>query len=83
MTKRKKMSIELQGKMTEAYMEEPPPPRPVHEIDDKLVYAVIRRYKGEGEPVLILHEAKVEPTGGFSYGVGKTWVLPLPPKEVQ
>ncbi len=42
--------------------------------DGVLCYVVRRRFRDEGEPVLILHEAQVDATGGaFSYGGGRTW----------
>jgi hypothetical protein len=43
-------------------------------VEGQLCYVVLRSYKGEGEPVLILHEA-ASAFGGFTYGAGRTWVL--------
>jgi hypothetical protein len=45
-------------------------------VEGQLCYVVLRPYQGEGEPVLILHEANVADLGGgFYYGNGRTWVL--------
>lgn len=45
-------------------------------VEGQLCYVVLRPYQGEGEPVLILHEAISTGEGeGFYYGHGRTWVL--------
>lgn len=45
--------------------------------DGQLCWVVFRRYEDKGKPRLILHEATAipSPTGGFSYGAGKHWVV--------
>jgi len=44
--------------------------------EGQLCYVVRRSYKGEGEPVLILHEAHVNyGDGEFYYGHGRHWVV--------
>lgn len=41
----------------------------------QLCYVVLRNYRGLGRLKIILHEAKAEPAGGFSYGAGKVWTV--------
>lgn len=40
----------------------------------KLVFAVIRPYKGRGKQKLILHEVTLGPKKSFMYGNGKTYI---------
>lgn len=40
-----------------------------------LCYVVLRQYKGVGPKRWIMHEAKPEPSGGFSYGCLRHWVI--------
>ena len=43
--------------------------------EGQLCYVVLRKYQGEGEPVLILHEADAIENNSFAYGAGRHWVL--------
>jgi hypothetical protein len=76
--------VKIEGIEGQVFMKEAPPASPLEELNDVLVTAVIRPYRGEGEPMLILHETHTtEVLGETAYGHGRHWVLPLPPKVLQ
>lgn len=44
--------------------------------EGQLCYVVLRKYKGNGVPTLILHEAKLLPgEDSFGYGAFRHWVV--------
>jgi hypothetical protein len=43
--------------------------------EGRLCFVIARRYQGKGPIRLILHEAAVNPEGGFGYGHGQHWTV--------
>lgn len=47
----------------------------VEQMDNKLFYAVVTKFKSNGEEKLILHEATIEKNGNINYGGGNTAII--------